>query len=235
VQSTEGIGDIVLSARRWLLDCGHNHSGNVMLGVGVKLPTGKYDAKDRFPDITGGNPKVKPVDQSIQPGDGGTGVVLDMQAFKSWGDVTAYATASYLINPRDTNGTPSILANLLPAIPPASRYKAFNSVPDQYLARAGVAVPIKKIRGLSVLLGARIEGVPVEDLFGDSNGFRRPGYAIFVEPGLVYNQGKNTYSLTVPVATQRNRPKDFANIEGDATFADYMILLSYSRRLGKGK
>lgn len=235
VQSTEGIGDIVLSARRWLLDCGHNHSGNVMLGVGLKLPTGKYDAKDRFPDITGGNPKVKPVDQSIQPGDGGTGVVLDLQAFKSWGDVTAYATASYLINPRDTNGTPSILANLLPTIPPASRYKAVNSVPDQYLARAGVAVPIKKLRGLSVLLGARIEGVPVEDLFGDSNGFRRPGYAIFVEPGLVYNQGKNTFSLTVPVATQRNRPKDYAQIEGDATFADYMVLIGYTRRLGRGK
>jgi hypothetical protein len=234
-QSTEGIGDIVLSARRWLLDCEHHKTGNVMLGVGVKLPTGKYDAKDRFPDITGGNPQVKPVDQSIQPGDGGTGVVLDLQAFKKIGDVTAYAFGSYLINPRDTNGTPSILDNLLPAVPPANRYRAVNSVPDQYLARAGVAVPVKQARGLSVLMGARIEGVPVEDLFGDSNGFRRPGYAIFVEPGLVYTRGKNTWSLTVPVATQRNRPKDFANVEGDATFADYMILIGYTHRFGKRK
>jgi hypothetical protein len=106
-------------------------------------------------------------------------------------------------------------------------------VPDQYLARAGVAVPIKKLKGVSILLGARIEGVPVEDLFGDSNGFRRPGYAIFIEPGAVYSWGKNTISLTVPVATQRNRPKDFAQVEGDATFADYMVLVSYSRRFGR--
>jgi hypothetical protein len=234
-QSAEGLGDITLSARRWVLDCEHNHRGNVLLGLGLKLPTGNYNAKDRFPDITGGNPRVKPVDQSIQPGDGGVGLVLDMQAFKSWGDVTAYANASYLINPRDTNGTPSILANLLPTIPPASRYRAVNSVPDQYLARAGVAVPIKKARGLSVLLGARIEGVPVEDLFGDSNGFRRPGYAIFVEPGLVYTRGNDTFSITAPVATQRNRPKDYADVEGDATFADYVILVGYSHRFGKKK
>ncbi|HEU4753583.1 MAG TPA: hypothetical protein VFU47_10790, partial [Armatimonadota bacterium] len=193
VQSASGLGDITLTGRYWLLDAERSRKGNVALGLGVKFPTGNPDARDLFPDRTGGNPQVKPVDQSVQPGDGGWGVILDTQMFRRIGSVTAFASGTYLINPRNTNDTKSIISNLFGGnIPATLQDFKFNSVPDQYLARAGVAVPVPKVKGLAVSLAARIEGVPVNDLFGGSDGFRRPGYSIFVEPGLIYSTGKHT-------------------------------------------
>jgi hypothetical protein len=236
VQSAEGLGDIILTGRYWLLDCNRYQRGNVALGLGVKFPTGNSNARDKFPDITGGNPQVKPVDQSIQPGDGGWGVLLDIQGFRQVGSATFFASGSYLLNPRDTNGTPSIISNLFGGnVPPQFADFRFNSVPDQYIARAGVAVPVPKVKGLSVSLAARIEGVPPSDVFGDSNGFRRPGYSIFVEPGLIYSSGRHTWSLSAPVATHRNRQANANGFEGDATFADYFFLAGYSYRFGGSK
>ncbi len=234
VQSASGLGDVSLTARYWLLDCDKHTKHNISLGLGVKAPTGNYDAQDRFPRLTGQNPQVKPVDISIQPGDGGWGIILDLQAFRQVGTATWFASGTYLMNPRDTNGTPSILVNLFGQNVPANlAHLKINSVPDQYLARVGVALPVPTARGLSVVLAGRIEGVPPNDVLGDSNGWRRPGYSIFVEPGLVYTRGNDTFSITVPVATQRNRQADFSNFEGDATFADYFILAGYSHRFGK--
>lgn len=233
VQSAKGVGDITLTGRYWLLGCENNRRGNLGLGLGVKFPTGNADARDRFPDITGGNAAVKPVDQSVQPGDGGWGAILDFQGFRQVGSATLFASGTYLLNPRDTNDTPSIVSNLFGGkVPPSLQGFRVNSVPDQYLARAGVAVPVPKVRGLSVSLAARIEGVPVSDVFGGSDGFRRPGYSIFVEPGLIYTTGRHTVSLSVPVATQRNRQANANGFEGDATFADYFFLAGYSYRFG---
>ncbi len=91
-------------------------------------------------------------------------------------------------------------------------------------------------KGFGVSLGGRIEGVPAEDLIGGSNGFRRPGYAISVEPGLSYGQGPQAFLLAVPIALQRNRLRSVpdrleANRQGDAAFADYLVLFSYQRKL----
>src|SRR6266852_4990630 len=40
-----GLGDVSLIGSRWLLDP-HNRSGNVALGLGVKVPTGTHKATD---------------------------------------------------------------------------------------------------------------------------------------------------------------------------------------------
>ena len=76
--------------------------------------------------------------------------------------------------------------------------------------------------------------MPVRDLIGKSDGFRRPGVAVSLEPGLIYTKGKNTWSFSVPVAVYRNRKKSVPDItdgrHGDAAFADYLILVGYSRR-----
>jgi hypothetical protein len=83
-------------------------------------------------------------------------------------------------------------------------------------------------------MGWRIEGVPVRDLIGKSNGFRRPGYAMSVEPGLEYFRARDTWSIAVPVAVRRNRERSVSDIlvggTGDAAFADYFITLGYSHR-----
>jgi len=108
------------------------------------------------------------------------------------------------------------------------------SVSDQYLFRGGVARPIPKLRGLTATFGGRIEGVPVRDAFGKSNGFRRPGYAISVDPGLMYARGPHTYSFNFSWALERNRRKSVTDIvngtHGDAAFADYVLSFGFSRR-----
>ncbi|MGH9881061.1 MAG: hypothetical protein ACRD6N_06455 [Pyrinomonadaceae bacterium] len=113
--------------------------------------------------------------------------------------------------------------------------EAIMSVADQYLARAGLSRPIPSTRQWAFTIGWRIEGVPVRDLIGKSNGFRRPGYGMAVEPGVQYFRARDTWSVTVPIAAGRNRKRSVSDIlvgsrGGDAAFADYMILLGYSHR-----
>jgi len=78
-----------------------------------------------------------------------------------------------------------------------------------------------------------MEGVPVRDAFGSSNGFRRPGYVISIEPGLMYARGRYMVNLSGPWAMERNRKTsvtDIANhIHGDAAFSDYTIIAGLSR------
>ena len=108
------------------------------------------------------------------------------------------------------------------------------SVSDQYLARTGIVVPFKPVRGMSLSIGGRLEGVPPRDLIGKSDGFRRPGYAISIEPGVNFVRKRDTWTLSVPIAVVRNRQRSTSDIidrrHGDAAFADYVILAGYSHR-----
>jgi hypothetical protein len=232
-QNSSGIGDAVAIARFWLMDPDKHAHGNVSGGVGIKAPTGDYDVQDEYPDLlTGSNNTLKAVDQSIQAGDGGWGAIFDLQAYRNWEHVTLYGSGTYLVNPRDTNGTPSIVVGLGFAANPAVQDLLENSVPDQYIARLATAFPVAKTP-LSLSLGFRIEGMPRYDLIGDSHGFRRPGYETYVEPGIVYSHGVSTWSLYVPKGLVRNRrPNPYTGNPGDATFPDYVILFGYSYRFG---
>jgi hypothetical protein len=104
------------------------------------------------------------------------------------------------------------------------------SVPDQFMARIGASY----IAGpLSLSGGFRIEGLPAKDVFGGSNGFRRPGYVISVEPVAAYRLKSTQFYVSVPVALERNRiqsvpdkirtAKTGTYFKGDAAFADYSI------------
>ena len=117
---------------------------------------------------------------------------------------------------------------------PSVRNKESNlCLADQYLYRGGLSHKVPKIKGLFASIGGRMEGVPVRNAFGNSDGFRRPGYAIDVDPGFMVSWGKNIWSCNVPWAVERNRKRSVADIEfgghGDAAFADYGLLISYSR------
>jgi hypothetical protein len=108
------------------------------------------------------------------------------------------------------------------------------SVADQYLFRLGFSRPVPHTRRFAYTLSLRDEGVPVRDLIGKSNGFRRPGYAMSIEPGVEYFRGRDTWSVTVPIAVRRNRRRSVPDIadgrSGDAAFADYLITIGYSHR-----
>lgn len=226
---SSGLGDVRLTTDYWLFDPPQHMNGNIALGIGVKAPTGDDKATDT--SFRGTGPVKRPVDQSIQPGDGGWGIVLQLQAYqKIVQNLFAYAQGSYLINPKEHNDTQMVNADMMPR-----NAMTFNSISDQYFGRAGFSYAVWPAQGLNFSFGTRIEGVPVYDLIGGSLGYRQPGYTVSVEPGLVWSHGKNTLSVLTPVAMYRNRERSAAEDAmnrpgGDASFADYSILVSFSRR-----
>jgi hypothetical protein len=227
--TSHGIGDLILVPRFWLLDTKKHTSGNVSIGLGAKIPTGVDNATDVFivRGPTGESRQVRTVDQSIQPGDGGWGVVVSLNSFKRLGDFVLYGTGTYLLNPRNTNHVQTF--RLLPG-------EEVMSVADQYQARLGASWTLPWVSGFAVSLGGRIDGVPPRDLLGESDGFRRPGFAVSVEPGIAFATGKHTFSLSVPVAVYRERqqsvPEEENDFHGDASFADFLIIASWSVRFG---
>ena len=113
---SRGLADVRLGIGYWVFNPATNPNGNLALGLGVKLPTGNYNASDIFYNVgPDGTPQVRPVDQSIQPGDGGFGITLDFQLYKKVAtDFYLYAGGFYLINPRETNGTRTFRETLSP-------------------------------------------------------------------------------------------------------------------------
>jgi hypothetical protein len=231
-QESSGIGDIALTWRHWVLDVDRAQTGNYSIGLGVKFPTGDPHVMHDFPDRTGQNLMSRPVDWSIQPGTGGWGIIFDLQGFKKLGDLTLFGSGTYLAEPHNVTGTPSILA-AFGGVTPANEYRRYNTAADQYLIRLGGLIPVRPIPGLAFSLAARLEGVPPDDFIGLSDGFRRPGHTLFIEPGLIYNRGRDTYSLFGPVAIERRRDPDSHQNKGDATFPDYVLMFGYSHRFGK--
>ena len=106
------------------------------------------------------------------------------------------------------------------------------SIADSYLARGGFGYTFLPKYGLTFTLGGRLEGTPARDIIGGSEGFRRPGFAVSIEPGLVFLKNRWVASVSAPVALYRNRERSVPDEEsgpgshGDAAFADYMLLFS---------
>ena len=77
-------------------------------GPGVrKAPTGSQNQYDVYNDNNGANPTSKPIDQSIEPGDGGWGAQIELQGFTRIGRTFVFGSANYLLNPKDVNDAPS--------------------------------------------------------------------------------------------------------------------------------
>ena len=56
---------------------------------------------------------------------------------------------------------------------------------------------------------------------------------MFVEPGFMLAQGRNTFSFNFPIAFYRDRkPDPYTGNLGDATFPRYIALASYGFRFG---
>jgi len=224
-----GIGDLRVAAYYWLLDPTKARKGNIQLGLGIKLPTGDY----RYQDYFYKNDSVKvlgPVDQSIQLGDGGTGLTSELNAFYHLSPrLSAYLNGYYLANPREQNGV-STARGGVPSAATIAYTSDVMSVPDQYMIRVGASYAV---RDLMFSAGLRKECITVYDLIGGSNGFRRPGYVVSVEPVVAYRMGHAQVYLSVPYAIERNRTQSVPDkirtektgvyAHGDAAFADYSV------------
>jgi hypothetical protein len=232
--SSFGLGDIRVWASYWMLNPAKSSKFNVQLGLGLKFATGDYRYTDRFYTATG-TTQVGPVDQSIQLGDGGTGVTTEVNGFWSISrKLNMYGNFYYLINPREVNGT-STARGGTPSASAIANGSDVMSVPDQFMVRGGLNYTINK---LTVTGGIRHECIPVHDLIGGSLGFRRPGYITSFEPGLTYAFKKINVYTFVPVALVRNRTQSMADkistdnsgkyTHGDAAFSDYALNIGFS-------
>ncbi|MBS1596728.1 MAG: transporter [Bacteroidetes bacterium] len=234
--SSFGVGDIRFAVYSWIKDPVKVPRWNVQVGLGIKLPTGAYNYQDYF-HITDTSTRLGAVDQSIQLGDGGTGITGEINAYYNFSKFfSAYGNFYYLSNPREQNGvstarggTPSALA--------VKNGSAVMSVPDQYMARVGINYTVDNF---IFSAGVRDECLPVHDLVGGSGGFRRPGYIISAEPGLAYSIKRVAIYAFVPVAIVRNRTQSVPDkisseiqgkdVHGDAAFADYTVNLGVTVR-----
>jgi hypothetical protein len=215
-----GLGDMSLGARFWVWRPPSESRQNIQIGFGVKLPSGRPNVTSFITGSIIPAPTPVTVDQSIQLGDSGTGFAIDCSAYKSLSTrFTLFSTGVYLFNPRNT----------YLATTPAARVL---SVSDQYLLRAGIGYALPKLRGVAISVAARDEGVPARDLIGREDGFRRPGYAVSIEPGLQFARGRSMWSFSYAIAVYRNRtqsvPEIRNNTHGDAAFADGILMIGYT-------
>jgi hypothetical protein len=219
-----GLGDINALGTVWLWNPERHHNNNLSLALGVKTPSGNDTVTDDF-FLAGGSIIQSPVDQAIQLGDGGWGVIFQAQGFRQFLNRTSgYLSGSYLLTPREKT---SVLSPL-PRVP--------LSVPDVYSLRTGIAYTIWPKRGLAFSIGPRVDGIPVHDLVGGSAGFRRPGYSIFIDPGFGLTHGRSTFTLNLPVRIYQDFKRSDADIQlntrGGGDLARVLVIAEYSFRFG---
>jgi hypothetical protein len=227
-QRATGVGDASIIGDFWLLNPRKHSDDNISLGLGVKAPTGSHDKPSTFYTATGSVPF--PADQTVQPGDGGWGVILQAQGFRRvMESLFVYGFGSYLASPK---------AETEVTINPTSPVRW--SVPDVYSARVGAAFLVWPEQGLSVSLGGRLDGIPRRDLIGggDETALKRTSQIAFVDPGASMSRGRNNFTLSVPVRVHVNRMKSMLeqrtttgqlSVNGGG-FAKYLVFANYSVR-----
>jgi hypothetical protein len=244
----QGLADVRMDLNYWVIDPAVAVNGNLMIGFGLKLATGKHNTSDAALQKDG--TKVNSTnDQAIQPGDGGTGFSLEFQGFtKIYKGISGFANGYYLFNPKESNGTFKSAAKT-----GLAGYNLYAS-PDQYFIRGGFMASVLKSKKLTFSLAARMEGIPAYDVIGGQVAYRRPGYVVAIESGVSYSTGQHSFSLFVPYNFIKNRiqsaadkadqnlqnskitdPSKMVHVQGDAAFADYSITLSYAYRIVKKK
>ena len=214
-----GLGDVTLQAEYWLSDPAAPSRVTGSIGLGFKAPTGVDSAQATAP----GEDSPAPIDESAQLGTGGWEIILRAQGTaRLKGSLFAYASGYYGLTVEEHT---KVL-----------NHGALRAVPDTYSGRLGAAYLLPWADGLFFSLGGRINGVTVRDVIGGGDLYwRRPGYVVYVEPGLTWTFGANSMaSVSVPVRTYANKldsPLDVSlNRRIGASFASYLLLASYARR-----
>jgi hypothetical protein len=229
-----GLGDVSFIGQGWLWDPNKNPRHNIQIGLGVQMPTGRDNIQNNFVEIPGTPAVNATADYSIQPGLGVWAIPVTVQSFQAVSkDTQIYFNGSYLVTPSETNG---VANSSPPGFPAPAPQNAFVSAADEYLLQAGVAYMVARVHGLTVTGGLRKEGVPAHDLIGGSEGFRRPGYGVSLEPGVIYSMhgGHDLISANIDRAIYRNRIASVPDLQlgthGDAAFADWVWLAGFQHR-----
>jgi len=229
-----GMGDISLMGQGWIWDPTKNPKHNIQIGFGFQAPSGRDNIQNDLVEIPGQPAVNATADYSIQPGIGVWAIPVSVESFQAINSaMQVYFNGSYLITPSEGNG---VANSSPPGFPLPASQNAFVSAADEYLLQAGVGYMFAKVHGLTVTGGLRKEGVPAHDLIGGNLGFRRPGYAISLEPGVIYSMhgGHDLITANIDRAVFRNRIASEPDLElgqhGDAAFADWLWLASFQHR-----
>lgn len=233
--AASGLGDMILGVNTWIRNPDQSPGNNFSVGLGVLMPTGNDDVTNTVNTNTSGTGSpvevTTPVDYSIQPGNGGWGMVMQWMGYQRINNsMVFYTDGDYIATQGGTNGVQR--SATLSQTTPLENYVAIS---DQYLFEAGVSIPVTHVNGLFATFGPRDEGVPADNLFPNSNaGFRRPGYAVTAGPGFEYVRGSNLFTGGIYKAVHRDRtssyPDQVYGTHGDAAFAQYVWLASWTHR-----
>jgi thiol-disulfide isomerase/thioredoxin len=241
---TSGLSDISFGAQYWVRRPKSENAGrnNAQFGLGLLLPTGNDRQNNVVATTYGGPTSTQYPDYSVQPGGGSYGMIMSWQAFQSLGNNTvAFVDGTYVMTQgghhsfwTSHGGT----ANGPPA--PTAGMTQFDAIQDQYMVEVGASHPAPKIKGLGMTLSLRQEGVPAHNLIGNDLGFRRPGFGIALTPGFIYTRGNHMLQFSVGKVLIRDRTKSVAEEvnhahEGDAAFANYVWMASYTLKMPKKK
>jgi hypothetical protein len=233
-----GLGDILLGGGFQLLNPNKYTASRLEVGAALKVPSGQYQATDIW--YNAGPQRadvVRPVDQAIQPGDGTWGVLLSLKGtWKLWSFLGIYGETFYLSTPKDLNG----VYNYRPFVSAIWSEEGENSATDQYMARGGISIRAPR-SPLSLHSGIRVDGVPVNDIFGASEGFRRPGYAVSWENSLMLQAKDFRVYLALPYIYYQTRldsrpelryeAKTGLNRQGESSFARFMLQIGFESKL----
>jgi hypothetical protein len=233
--ASQGLGDTIFGADYWIRNPEHAPRNNLSVGVGLLTPTGNDDVQNTVnTNTTGTGAAVEvtaPVDYSIQPGNGGWGMVAQWMGYQRVNkSLVFYTDGDYIATQGGTNGVQR--GATLSTTTPLNNYVAIS---DQYLLEGGASFPVAHVKGLNATFGLRDEGVPAKNLFPNSNdGFRRPGFAVSAGPGLQYSRGSNLLTAGIYKAVHRDRtvsyPDSVYGSHGDAAFAQWVWLASVTHR-----
>jgi hypothetical protein len=214
-----GLGDVAVRARYWLFST-DNPERNIGVTGGLKFPSA---SSDRSGTVNG---RVVPADVSIQLGDNAWGVTTAVSAFQDFNRVSLYGTFNYLFTPRNTTGVPTFFGSLT-----SPNNSTLNSAADQFSSQFGTAYVAR--RGWPVpSITYRVEGVPINDAFGKSDGFRRPGTIGFIEPGINMQLSGHLLSFSVAIRHYVNiKDSPASTRREDATVPKHMFFVAYSRRI----
>ena len=150
-------------------------------------------------------------------------MIFQLQAYRKIArGASGYLHGWYLLTPREKTA----IGSRLTGVP--------LSVPDVYSFRSGISTPLWRKRRISGSLGPRLDGIPLRDFVGGSGGFRRPGYSLYLDPGIVVAAGRSTWSVNVPVRVHQDFQRSLADIErgsaGGGDLARYLVLIGYTVR-----
>ena len=219
-----GIGDVSLQAEYWLNDPTLPSAVSGSVSLGIKAPTGSDTVMGTF---VGG--ATAPIDEGAQLGNGGWELLFRAQGTAALGSgpFMAYGSGYYGMSLTETSGVHQPKPDGSPG--------PLRGVPDTYSGRLGAGYLLPVFENLVLTAGGLINGVTVKDIVGGTDLYwRRPGYEIFVEPGLSYTFGRNTASVSVPVRVYAKKLDstldESLHRHVGSDFVPFLVIASFGRR-----